>query len=153
MANFKDSKERTWEIPRLDALVIQGIREDCDPEFLKGDTETGRDATFDRLLADPALLCGVVYYLCDKQRKEREIDQKDFYENVIGDAIDDATNALLETVRSFSPRRTRQILDALAKQNQLQEKAIEALNRKLDDPKAIEKVMQGLERRMDAPMS
>lgn len=112
MATFKDTDGRTWSI-NLDAPSIMELREDVDPQFLKG--PDGAAETIQRLQADPVLLCNVVYVLCREQLGASS--QKQFYESVIGDAIDRATEALLGAILSFSPSATRTLLTAIADKN------------------------------------
>lgn len=112
MPSFQDEKKREWTI-RLDALLIEQVREDCDPKFLLGEpTET-----LTRLDEDPVLLCNTIWVLCRDQARERGIEQADFYSHVIGDSIDAAADALVKAAVSFTRGRQRELLTVGAAKN------------------------------------
>lgn len=111
MSSFEDNSGRAWDL-QIDALAITRIREECDPQFLLAD-ETG-DSTCERLARDPAMLCRVVFLLTAKQRRERSVSEEDFYIQVVGVAIDEATRALIAAMVTFSPRRVGLLLEASA---------------------------------------
>jgi hypothetical protein len=108
VASFRDNAGQEWEL-RIDAPTIMRIREECDPQFMLGD-ESSDGNTYVRMQQDPALLCRVIYILCGKQRLERGVNEEEFYLQVMGDAIDSATDALLKSILSFIPRRARALL-------------------------------------------
>ena len=146
MAKFKDNKDVEWEIT-INATTVMKIRDDCDPNFLRNDDEI--DNTYLRLQGDPVLLCRVIYLLCREQRQERDISEEDFYMEVIGNAIDRATDALLKAILKFVPKRTRLILEAFAEQGELQQAAIEKAVAKINDPKLREKLLAELETKIE----
>lgn len=148
MASFKDSKDREWQIA-LDAQAILAIRADCDSDFLLNDFDR-QDNTFTRLQADPVLLCRVIYLLCSDQRTERGVSEKEFYLGVMGDAIDHATEALMKAIVSFSPRRTRETLEAFARQEELQTEAVKRAVAKVADPKLREEMLSRIDAEVDA---
>lgn len=147
MAQFKDNKDQEWEV-KIDAPMIMKIREDCDPNFLLNDDE--HDNTYTRLQVDPVLLCRVIFLLCSKQREERQITEEDFYMEVIGNAIDRASEAMLAAIRSFIPRRTRALLDVFAAQDKLQQDAIEKAVTKINSLELREKLKASIEDKIDA---
>lgn len=123
MARFTDAEGRDWSLT-IDAPKIFAIRSEFDPEFLKGDFESRDSNTYARLLSDPATLCGVIFVLCAEDRGKRGIEEREFYLGVMGDAIDAATAALLEAIKSFIPRRTREVLAAFAAADEAQQQAM-----------------------------
>lgn len=147
MAHFKDKKDLEWEV-NIDAPMIMKIRDDCDPNFLLNDDE--KDNTYIRMQLDPVLLCRVVFLLCTKQRHERSITEEEFYMQVIGNAIDRASEAMLEAIQSFIPRRTRTLLEMFAIQDKLQQEAIEKAVVKINSPELREKLQETLETKIDA---
>lgn len=151
MASFQDSRDREWQIA-LDAQSILAIRADCDPDFLLNDFDR-QDNTFSRLQADPVLLCRVIYLLCSEQRQERSVTEKEFYLGVMGDAIDRATEALMGAIVSFSPRRTRETLEAFAKQEELQTEAMQRATAKVADPKLREEMLSRIDAEVDARLA
>jgi len=147
MPTFKDNKEREWDVA-IDAPKIDKIREECDPNFLLHDSE--KENTYERLLNDPVLLCRVIYILCTKQREERGVTEEDFYMEVIGDAIDRATQSMLKAIVSFTPRRTRAVLEVFATHDNLRQEAIEKAVSKISDPKLAEEIMKNLQSKVDS---
>lgn len=143
MARFTDNDGREWEI-LLDAPTAIRIREDCDEAFLKDDFNPGKASTYQRMQEDPVLLCRVVYLLCEQQIKERGMTDRQFYLSVLGDAIDRATEALLQAIVNFTPRRDRQMMEALVGQGEMQREAIEQAIAKVDNPEIREKVKQAV---------
>lgn len=150
MATFIDAKERPWEL-RLDAPTIMRIRQDCDPRFLLNDSP--EDDTLLRMQRDPVLLCRVILLMCDKDRQQRDVSEEDFYLGVIGDAIDRATEAMLEAITFFIPRAKRELMLAgVARQQAMQEKIIALTKSKLQDPKMEEAVLRQVEEIIDASL-
>ena len=147
MAHFKDTKGDEWEV-KIDAPMILRIREECDPGFMLGDGE--KENTYGRLSTDPVLLCRIIFLLCDKQRQTRSISEEQFYEHVIGDAIDGATEAMLQAIINFTPRRTRDLLKAsAAKQESLHSLAMKAAIAKINDPELEKEIVSKLKTKLD----
>jgi hypothetical protein len=151
MASFKDNAGREWTIA-IDAPTILTIREECDPLFM---LESAKSAsTYERLESDPATLCRVIYCLCDEQRKERGISEASFYGEVIGDAIDAATDALLKAIISFSPRRQRKLLEAAAgMRERIQRKGIDTILAKIAEPEVEEAIMASVSQEIEKAMA
>lgn len=146
MPSFVDNKERTWDI-LIDAPSAMKIRNDCDPKFLLNDG--AEDNTYTRLATDPVLLCRVVFLLCDKQRKEREVSEEDFYLQVMGNAIDLATEAMLAAIVNFTPARTREILQSVAKLTAIQAKAVSMALGRVSDPAVQAAFIEELAKKLD----
>jgi hypothetical protein len=150
MATFKDNKGRDWEIA-IDAPKIMALRADCDPKFLLNDDD--QENTFSRLQADPVLLCRAIFVLCKKQRETREITEEEFYLDVIGDAIDAATDAMLQAIINFTPRRTRELLElSAAKANLIRQRATDMALDRINDPQLVDTVVQRIGAEMDAKL-
>lgn len=150
MPTFKDNANREWKIV-IDAPSIMRIREECDPAFLLNDSE--QNNTYSRMQADPVLLCRVIYLLCEDQRIERGVDEKSFYLEIIGDAIDSATEALLGAIANFTPGATRELLAAVAqKTKEVQRKAMELAKARIDDPKLEERMLAQVKEKLDEVM-
>lgn len=148
MPSFKDNKDRIWQI-RIDAPSIMRIREECDPRFLLEDSET--ENTYLRLQADPVLLCRAIYMLCQKQIEQRDVSEEDFYMEVIGDAIERATEALLEAILNFTQPSMRSLLKAVAsKTATVQSRAIEIAMAKVNSPQIEEQLLEAIQGKIDA---
>ena len=149
MATFKDKSGREWQLS-LDAPKIMRIREECDPRFLLNDGD--QENTFDRLDADPVLLCRVVFLLCSEGREKWNVSEEQFYGEVLGDgdAIDLAVEAMLQAILSFSRGRTRTVLATLAqKQQKVQRLLTEKVLTKINDPELEERIVAEAEARID----
>jgi hypothetical protein len=110
MQSFADNAGRVWTV-RLNVDVLRRVRALCKVNLM--DAASGDLA--DRLAADPVLLCDVLYAVCKAEA---------FAEALGGDAIDEATAALLEELVDFFPKRRREVLRrAMAKRADLQERA------------------------------
>lgn len=146
MAAFNDVAGRSWEL-QLDALAIQAVRSEVDPDFLKGPAQE----TFARLLNDPALLCLTIYVLCRRQMQARDISQEDFMMGVVGQAIADATEALVVAIMGFIPPSERALPEAmLKKQKLLTELGTGKTLEKLDDPQFVDRFLAALDQEMEA---
>lgn len=131
--HFTDNKDRQWDVC-IDAFTVMQIREECDPLFLLND---GKDQnTYTRLREDAVLLCRVIYIICKNQIAARELDERSFYAEVIGTAIDRAMEAVLEAIINFTPTHQRDLLkaaSAIASVNDLaSKKAISLMKEKIE---------------------
>jgi len=146
VANFKDNNGGEWSV-KLDAPTILDIRAAGDPDFLKGDpTET-----IARLEADPVLLCGVIWVLCKKQATERSMSQEQFYSNLVGDAIESASNAFLDALLFFTPSRDRELMEVRAAKNKaILAKAREKALAKISDPALETAILAEIDAKLDA---
>lgn len=147
MASFTDQQGREWQI-NIDAPTVMEIRSDCDPEFLKNDTKESN--TYIRLQEDPVLLCRVVFLLTREQREARHIAEPDFYRSVIGEAIDRATEAMLDAIANFIPKSTKDLLVASAEmRKRVLERGTAELLTRLKDPQLEAKVMENMNAKLD----
>ena len=128
MKAFKDNAGRTWQIEittadikRVQALV--GVHLAIDT--LSGDL-------MDRLADDAFLLCDVIYALCKPQAEAMGVSDEDFGRAIAGDVVADATDALLEELVAFFPKRRRRVVArALAKSRKLEGIAIDWAEKRL----------------------
>src|SRR5688572_23158083 len=110
MAVFRDNRETDW-IVSLNVRKISELRD----LFALDLVDEGQ--SYERMAADPCLLVNVLWYLCSKQADERKLDQEGFAEALVGDAIDRATEAVLDAIANFSQKSKRELLLAIAKKN------------------------------------
>ena len=147
MASFKGNTGQEWAVA-IDGPTIMRIRQELDPKFLKDDHE--EDNTYARLDSDPALLCMVMYALCEEQCKERGFTDKQFYTQLVGDAIADATEALLKAILFFIPSQSREILKAAAeKRDRILQAGRSKILAVVNDPELETAVMASLESQLD----
>jgi biotin synthase-related radical SAM superfamily protein len=95
---FKDNKGREWKI-EVTVATIKRVRDLLEVDLL----ELLEGKLIERLIRDPVLLCNVVYAVCRPQAEAEQITDEDFGAAMAGDAIDNATKALLEELVNFSP--------------------------------------------------
>jgi len=98
MKVFKDNASREWTV-EINVAALKRVKSLTDVDLL-GVLE---GTLIERLIGDPVLLCDVVYAVCKPQADEREVSDEDFGRAMAGDAIEHATEALLEELVSFCP--------------------------------------------------
>lgn len=117
MHTFTDRNKTQWEVS-VTVDTIKRVRGLLDVDLLE---VVGNEALLPKLIGDPILLCDVIYAVCKPQADEREITDEDFGRAMAGDAIDGATEALLEELTDFFPQPKRRLLrTALQKLKELQ---------------------------------
>jgi hypothetical protein len=138
MKTFTDNAGRTWTV----AISIDSIKR------VKGllsvnllDAIEGK--LLERLVADPVLLCDILYVLCKPQADAAGVSDEDFGRAMAGDAIEAATTAFLEELADFFPKGKRELLQkALGKLRKLQAMALSAAGERLDSPELEEQLRE-----------
>lgn len=98
MRTFKDNAGRTWTVS-ITVDAIKRVRGLLDVDLL----EVVGGKLIDQLISDPVLLCDIVYAVCKPEADAQGISDEDFGKAMAGDAIEHATEALLDELVSFSP--------------------------------------------------
>jgi hypothetical protein len=98
MKTFTDNAGRTWTLA-INVDVLKRVRGLIDVNLL--DIIDGK--LIERLYRDPVLLCDVVYAACKPEADARSVSDEEFGRAMAGDAIEQATKALLEELVLFSP--------------------------------------------------
>ena len=131
MKTFNDNAGRTWTVA-INVECIKRVKTLLSVNLL--DAIEGK--LIEQLVSDPVLLCDVIYAVCKPEADTKEVSDEEFGRAMAGDAIDNATTALLEELVDFFPSGKRQVLaKALAKLKTFQTKAVETASKRLDDPK------------------
>lgn len=131
MKTFNDNAGRTWTVA-INVECIKRVKTLLSVNLL--DAIEGQ--LIEQLVSDPVLLCDVIYAICKPEADTKEISDEEFGRAMAGDAIDNATTALLEELVDFFPSGKRQVLaKALAKLKTFQTKAVETASQRLDDPR------------------
>jgi hypothetical protein len=139
MAKFTDSAGRDW-ILRLNVDLIESVRE------LDVDLADMTSRTFFRLADDPIMLVRVLWRLVAKQAEETAVTPADFGEALVGDAIDAASEALLEAITDFFPKRKRELFRKAAEVGKRTIAAADGLAaRTMDDPATRERLARAME--------
>ena len=144
MAAFKDSNGRDW-ILRLNVGTIRAIRDKH-----KVNLATLDGTAYDQLEGDPELLVDVLWSLCAAQATVANVTEVQFGEAMIGDAIENATAAMLEAIGDFFPSRKRQMVQTLAQKTRaMRELGLQKAMAKLEDPALVEKVSAAMDARLE----
>jgi len=132
MKSFKDMSGRTWSIA-ITVGSLRRVRGLCDIDLTDAISDHGK--LIDRLSSDPILLCDVIFAICKPEADKLSISDEDFGAAMAGDAIEHATAALLDDLVDFFPGPKRAVLHrAMQKLKTYQNKALELVALKLDDP-------------------
>lgn len=150
MRTIKDTEGRSWNIV-VDANTAKRLRQrGVDLMEIVEENNT----LFHRLGSDHLLLIDTLYLVCKPQADERSVTEEQFLKAIAGDAIDDATAAVLEEIVDFFPSRRRQILRAVLEKTRIvDEKAAALATARMKDPRidaAIEKAMRDHAARIDS---
>ena len=130
MKTFVDNAGRTWTV-QVNVDAVRRVRDLAGVNLL----EVIEGKLIERLVADPILLCDVIFALCKPEAQTKNISDVDFGRSMAGDAIDLATTALLEELVDFFPQPRRRVLaKALATLKSLQTQAMAAVETRLDSP-------------------
>jgi len=95
---FKDNEQREWSLA-INVSTIKRVRDLVGVDLL----EIADGTLLQRLMSDPVLLCDVIYAVCKPDADEQEVADEDFGRAMAGDALDQATKALLEDLVDFFP--------------------------------------------------
>ncbi|MGE4529659.1 MAG: hypothetical protein AB7D00_14940 [Rhodospirillaceae bacterium] len=137
MRTFVDNAGRTWTVAvTVDAL--KRVRSLCGVDLMG---VVGDGALLDRLVADPVLLCDVVFAACKDQADAKGVSDADFGRAMAGDAIEQATTALLEALADFFPSRKRAVLQrVIEKMRQVDSRLTALAEARLADPALDEEI-------------
>jgi len=125
-----DNDNREWRIA-INVAAMKRVRSLIDVDLMGI-----LDGTLlEKLVSDPVLLCDVVYCLIKPGADEKGVSDEDFGKAMGGDALEHATQALLEELADFFPQKKRALLrKALMKLKALEEKAMAVAEKRLDSP-------------------
>ena len=144
MAEFRDNEGRTWLVT-VTTTTLKRVKSLLDVDLGK----MAADGSLYKVLAeDPILLCDLLYAICKPEADARNIKDEDFGRGLAGDAIDDATTALMEGLIDFFPKGRRELhRKALAKFRTLEQKAIKNAEDRIDS----DELDRELDRRLAMP--
>jgi hypothetical protein len=144
MHKFKYSREREWSIS-LNGWTLKRLKEELD--FDARDHES-----ILRVSSDPALLCNVLFVLCEDQAKEKSVTDRDFGMAMTGDAIEAAADAYMQETADFFPRQKQALNTMLARMKETQDRATALATEKLNSPamsQMIDKAMSEQSQKID----
>lgn len=147
MKTFHDNTGRGWAV-NINVDCIKRVRALLDINLL--DAVNGK--LLEQLVSDPILLCDCLYAVCKPEADEKQISDEDFGRAMAGDAIDNATTALLEELVDFFPKGKREVLArALAKLKMFEEKTYQAAHRRIENPALERKLEEFLAKEIELP--
>ena len=147
MKTFTDNAGRTWTV-NVNVDAVKRVRSLCDVDLMDAVTDGGK--LLERLVADPVLLCDVVFSICKEEADAKGISDVAFGRAMAGDPIEHATTALLEELVDFFPEKQRTVFrTVVGKLWKYRDKAVEVATLKLDDPGLDERVEQAIEDAFD----
>lgn len=145
MPTFRDVNGQEWLL-RLDVGKIRDVR-----ELHHVNLATLDGTAYDRLEADPELLVNVLWSLCKSQAAEKNISEQQFGEALVGDAIDQATAAMLEAIAGFFPKSKREMVQTLAQRTQaIREVGLQKALAKINDPELEAQLQAAMDRKLEA---
>ena len=109
MKTFTDNIGRTWTL-LVNVATIKRVRALCGVDLNSIiEVEDGKPTTklLERLSTDPVLLVDVLYAVCRPECEQKGVSDEDFGAAMAGDAIEQATSALLDEVIDFFPEAKR----------------------------------------------
>jgi len=127
MRTFQDNAGRTWIV----AVTVDSIKRVRD---LLGEDLLDIERTLPRLLADPILLCDVVYSICKPQADAETISDVDFARAMAGDSIAHAKAALIEELINFfhEPNQKEVLRLAIEKAQYLTQQVVKLVKQRLE---------------------
>ena len=141
MKAFRDNANREWTV-EVNVEALKRVKSLLDVDLLNA----AGGKLLERLIADPVLLCDVVYCLVKPQADQAGVPDEDFGRAMAGDAIDAATSALLEELVGFFPQARRRVLaKAVQKMDQLQDRIVAGAEELLDSPEIEQRIDAELE--------
>ena len=113
MASFRDRKGSFWAI-EFDGPLIGRIRQ----RWKEVDFGRRPHDALQALADDPVLFDEVLYAICEREAQSANVSREEFARRVTGQAVDDATEALLEALEDFSPPRQARQVQALRRMSE-----------------------------------
>ena len=150
MKSFTDNLGRTWTLV-VNVAAIKRVRALCGVD-LNAIVEIDRDNNptaelLERLSTDPVLLVDVLYAVCKTECDQKGVSDEEFGAAMAGDAIEQATAALLDEVVDFFPTAKRAALQKiLAATRRIEALAKKKLENILGSAEFEEKLVSELER-------
>jgi hypothetical protein len=147
MKTFADNAGRTWAL-KVDVSTIRRVRDVLELNLLE--LVDLKSNMLERLYQDPCLLCDILFVLVKPEAEAKGVTDEDFGRSLGGDALGDATDALLTEIVDFFPKGRRELLTKiLSKWTAMQGKAVGLASRKLDSPELAKLLDRALEEMMD----
>ena len=143
MRTFHDNAGRNWTVT-LNVATLKRIRALTGIDLINiislDEHRKPNVELLERLSEDPILLVDVLYAACKPEADSQSVTDEQFGAAMAGDAIEHATNALLDELVSFFPDPKRKVLQKILDANR---RFGETLKRK------VEAELSGLDAKID----
>lgn len=149
MKSFVDKNGKSWDIDLNIGAAIK-IKSRCGIDLENIITVDKKNqpqdvSTLERLAEDSILLFEVIFAVCENQVRAAGMNEESFAELFNGDAIEAATNALVEEIINFSRPAKRKVLTRLwTIGKNFSEKAGRQMDAKLNSPEFEKEVEKAL---------
>lgn len=145
MPTFKDASAREWVLE----VTVDDIR--TVRERLKYDLVDISEDSINKLYDDPVLLVDVIWLLCESQATGRKISDVEFGRSLKGDAIEEATAALLEAIADFFPGSRRSLLKKVISTTADMRVAVDGMAmEQISDPELVQRVLKATKTKMNS---
>jgi len=149
MQKFIDRRGRVW-IVDIDNTTLRRVKALTDVRLL--DAIDGD--LISQLSSDPLILGDVLFAICKPQADQQDVDDDSFAEGLAGDAIDEACKAMVDALVAYFPESRRRLLRKAAdKQKMIETRGLAAIEKRLDDPNLVDRIMEDIERKLAVPTS
>ena len=149
MKSFTDNTGRTWTLV-VNVATIKRVRALCGVDLNSiVEVEDGKPAAklLERLSGDPVLLVDVLYAVCRPECEQKGVSDEDFGAAMAGDAVEQATDALLDEIVDFFPAAKRKAFQRiLSASRRFGEAARRRLEETLADGRFEDALVSELER-------
>jgi len=126
---FRDAAGREWSLT-ISIATVKRIKALAGVNIVE---EISNARLLERLCVDPVLLCDILYAICKPDADRLGVTDEQFGQALAGDAIEAATNAMLQELVDFFPTRRRAVLKkALAAAEKMDEAQLAAVEKKID---------------------
>ena len=147
MHKFKDNNGLEWEI-ELNIAVVKKIRNE-----LEVDLNALTEGQMADITTKPETLVDIISVICTPQIVKRELDEYSFANCMIGEAIDNAYEALVKELIFISRHNQRQVVARAWETVQKADKKLTSAQlRMLESPEMdqkINKMIQGVEEKFE----
>lgn len=135
MAIWKDKDGKDWNC-EITVKILKQIKQRLGVDFL--------DVTnaVKKLMTDVYFLCDALYIIHEDECKRKNLTDEDFGSLLVGETIDNATKALIDSLISFFPIQQREMLEKITKKREAVAAAIYQQMGQEIDSLPMEKVIE-----------
>jgi hypothetical protein len=143
MKQFTDNAGRSWTV-EINVAALKRVKGLAGVDLL----EVLDGTLIERLIRDPVLLCDVLYAACKPEADRVGVSDEEFGRAMAADAIEHATEALLDEIVSFcpSPRDRAALGRVLAATRTAMDKARDMVEARLDGGELEKAIDEALSR-------